>query len=68
MSPLRQGSDVLTLVRILSIVNIELRMAVMDTLCSLIVQLGPDFAIFVPTIAKVSYKSFDEWVKGSEKF
>ena len=56
------------LVRILSIVNIELRMAVMDTLCSLIVQLGPDFAIFVPTIAKVSYKSFDEWVKGSEKF
>lgn len=56
------------LVRILSIVNIELRMAVMDTLCSLIVQLGPDFAIFVPTIAKVTYKSFDEWVKGSEKF
>ena len=42
------------LVRILSINNNELRTAVMETLCSLILQLGPDFAIFVPTIAKVS--------------
>lgn len=43
------------LVRILSINNNELRTAVMETLCSLILQLGPDFAIFVPTIAKVCY-------------
>jgi len=33
--------------------NNELRMAVMDTLCSLVIQLGSDFAIFVPTINKV---------------
>ncbi|KAJ7435254.1 FAT domain-containing protein [Mycena latifolia] len=30
----------------------ELRMAVLTTLCSLIVQLGSDFVIFVPTISK----------------
>ncbi|KAJ6556571.1 phosphatidylinositol 3-kinase [Mycena vulgaris] len=30
----------------------ELRMAVLNTLCSLIVQLGSDFVIFVPTISK----------------
>ncbi|KAF8201037.1 atypical/PIKK/FRAP protein kinase [Mycena galopus ATCC 62051] len=30
----------------------ELRVAVLDTLCSLIVQLGSDFVIFVPTISK----------------
>ncbi|KAF7350698.1 Serine/threonine-protein kinase TOR [Mycena sanguinolenta] len=30
----------------------ELRVAVLDTLCSLIVQLGSDFVIFVPTINK----------------
>jgi FKBP12-rapamycin complex-associated protein len=42
------------LVRILETSNNELRMAVMDTLCSLVVQLGSDFAIFVPTINKVS--------------
>ncbi len=27
----------------------------LDTLCSLLVQLGSDFAIFVPTINKVSF-------------
>lgn len=41
------------LVRVLEGSNNELRMAVMDTLCSLMIQLGSDFAIFVPTINKV---------------
>ncbi|KAG6845015.1 hypothetical protein H0H87_001536 [Tephrocybe sp. NHM501043] len=40
------------LVRVLDASNNELRMAVMDTLCSLVLQLGSDFAIFVPTINK----------------
>ncbi|KAF8892145.1 phosphatidylinositol 3-kinase [Infundibulicybe gibba] len=40
------------LVRVLEGPNNELRMAVMDTLCSLVIQLGSDFAIFVPTINK----------------
>jgi FKBP12-rapamycin complex-associated protein len=42
------------LVRVLESSTNELRMAVMDTLCSLVIQLGSDFAIFVPTINKVS--------------
>jgi len=41
------------LVRVLENGNNELRMAVMDTLCSLVIQLGSDFAIFVPTVNKV---------------
>ncbi|KAI0064021.1 atypical/PIKK/FRAP protein kinase [Artomyces pyxidatus] len=41
------------LVRVLGSSNNELRMAVLDTLCSLVIQLGSDFAIFVPTINKV---------------
>jgi len=41
------------LVRVLEGGNNELRMAIMDTLCSLVIQLGSDFAIFVPTINKV---------------
>lgn len=36
----------------------ELRVAVLDTLCSLIVQLGSDFVIFVPTISKVNFSFF----------
>ncbi|KAF9054520.1 atypical PIKK FRAP protein kinase [Panaeolus papilionaceus] len=40
------------LVRVLQNGTNELRMAVVDTLCSLVIQLGPDFAIFVPTISK----------------
>ncbi|KAF8074724.1 phosphatidylinositol 3-kinase [Lyophyllum atratum] len=40
------------LVRVLETSNNELRMTVMDTLCSLVIQLGSDFAIFVPTINK----------------
>lgn len=43
------------LVRVLEGPSNELRPAVMDTLCSLVIQLGSDFAIFVPTINKVSY-------------
>jgi serine/threonine-protein kinase mTOR len=43
------------LVRVLTSSNNELRMAVLDTLCSLLVQLGSDFAIFVPTINKVLF-------------
>ena len=41
------------LVRVLNQSNNELRMAVMDTLCALMIQLGSDFAIFHPTIRKV---------------
>ncbi|KAG5650773.1 hypothetical protein H0H81_011098 [Sphagnurus paluster] len=40
------------LVRVLESANNELKMTVMDTLCSLVIQLGSDFAIFVPTINK----------------
>ncbi|KAG2355693.1 atypical PIKK FRAP protein kinase [Suillus spraguei] len=40
------------LIRVLEGNNNELRQAVMDTLCALVVQLGSDFAIFVPTINK----------------
>ncbi|KAJ6493204.1 phosphatidylinositol 3-kinase [Mycena sanguinolenta] len=40
------------LMRILERGVTELRVAVLDTLCSLIVQLGSDFVIFVPTINK----------------
>ncbi|KZT27933.1 phosphatidylinositol 3-kinase [Neolentinus lepideus HHB14362 ss-1] len=42
--------------RVLASAPNELRMAVMDTLCSLVVQLGSDFAIFVPTINKCMVK------------
>lgn len=45
------------LVRTLQDPNPDLRVAVMDTLCSLVLQLGPDFAMFVPTINKVSSDS-----------
>jgi len=43
------------LIRVLSYQNNELRTAVMDTLCALVHQLGSDFAIFIPTINKVSF-------------
>ncbi|KAF8216580.1 phosphatidylinositol 3-kinase [Mycena galopus ATCC 62051] len=39
-----------SLVRVLNRANNELRVAVLDTLCSLVVQLGSDFAVFVPMI------------------
>ena len=44
---------ILPLARVLEDGNKELCMAVMDTLCSLIIQLGSDFAIYVPTVTKV---------------
>jgi serine/threonine-protein kinase mTOR len=42
-----------SLLRVLRSASAGLRTAVMDTLCSLIVQLGSDFVIFVPIINKV---------------
>ncbi len=42
------------LVRVLAQGGNELKVAVMETLCALIAQLGSDFAIFVPTVNKVS--------------
>lgn len=44
------------LVRVLNQPNGELRMAVLDTLCALMVQLGPGFVIFHPTIRKVRWE------------
>lgn len=41
------------LIRVLESGNHELRAAAMETLCSLCVQFGADFAIFVPTVNKV---------------
>ncbi|KAK7025239.1 Serine/threonine-protein kinase TOR [Favolaschia claudopus] len=38
------------MVRVLNGANNELRVAVLDALCSLVVQLGSDFAVFVPMI------------------
>ncbi|OJT05171.1 Phosphatidylinositol 3-kinase tor1 [Trametes pubescens] len=42
-----------SLVRTLNQPNNELRMAVLDALCALMVQIGPDFAIFHSTICKM---------------
>lgn len=51
------------LVRILSNPSPDLRLAVMDTLCALVHQLGSDFAIFVPTINKVkSQNALGKWM------
>lgn len=41
------------LVRVLDTATQDVRIAVLDTMCSLAIQLGSDFAIFVPTINKV---------------
>ena len=51
------------LIRVLSAQNIELRNAVMETLSSLVLQLGPDFAIFVPTINKAIQKNRIQYPK-----
>ncbi len=48
-----------SLVRTLNQPNNELRMAVLDALCALMVQIGPDFAIFHSTICKVCLPVFD---------
>ena len=42
------------MVRVLPNSSNDLKMAILDTLCSLVLQLGSDFAIFVPTINKAS--------------
>lgn len=42
-----------SLMRVLNQPNNELRMAALDTLCALMMQLGSDFCIFHPTIRKV---------------
>ncbi|KAF7308485.1 Serine/threonine-protein kinase TOR [Mycena chlorophos] len=39
-----------SLIRVFNTASNELRGAVVDTLCSLVIQLGPDFAVFVPMI------------------
>ncbi|OCH96265.1 FAT-domain-containing protein [Obba rivulosa] len=43
-------------VRVLQQNSNELRQAVLDTMCSLVIQLGPDFAVFVPTINKCLFR------------
>ena len=43
------------LVRVLNQPNNELRMAVLDTLCALMLQLGSEFIFFHPTIRKVRH-------------
>ncbi|KAL5537169.1 TOR1 [Sanghuangporus sanghuang] len=45
------------LVRALSTPNNELRAAIMETLSSLVLQLGSEFAIFIPTINKALLKN-----------
>lgn len=44
------------LVRTLGTTSHELRLAIMDAFCALVIQLGCDFAIFIPTISKVCCK------------
>jgi FKBP12-rapamycin complex-associated protein len=41
------------LVRVLNGANNELRMSVLDTMCSLVIQLGSDFAVFIPMVNQV---------------
>jgi FKBP12-rapamycin complex-associated protein len=41
------------LIRLLDGPSDELRERVLDTLCSVALAVGPDFAIFLPTIKKV---------------
>lgn len=41
------------LVRVLNDSTNDMRMTVMDTLCTMVLQLGSDFAVFVPTVNKV---------------
>jgi FKBP12-rapamycin complex-associated protein len=45
------------LVRTLPAVEKSLSHVIMDTICILLVQLGPDFAVFVPRIRNVSFSS-----------
>ncbi|KAJ7429881.1 phosphatidylinositol 3-kinase [Mycena galericulata] len=56
------------LVRVLNGANNELRVAVLETLCSLVVQLGSDFAVFVPMInqclvrTKISHPRYESLI------
>ena len=43
------------LIRTLGTGDSELRNAAMDTLCNLVVQFGPEYAIFIPMVNKVSW-------------
>ncbi|CAI2178216.1 17365_t:CDS:10 [Funneliformis geosporum] len=44
------------LARVLAMPYMDLKIAAMDTLCALVVQLGSDYAIFIPMINKVFQK------------
>ncbi|KAF7308846.1 Serine/threonine-protein kinase TOR [Mycena kentingensis (nom. inval.)] len=56
------------LVRVFNGATNELRMSVMETLCSLVIQLGSDFAVFVPMInqslirSKMSHPRYDSLI------
>ncbi|KAJ7066549.1 phosphatidylinositol 3-kinase [Mycena amicta] len=56
------------LLRVFNEANNELRMAVLETLCSLVIQLGSDFAIFVPMVnqslvrTKMSHPRYDSLI------
>ncbi|KAJ7180725.1 phosphatidylinositol 3-kinase [Mycena filopes] len=56
------------LVRVLNGANNELRVTALDTMCSLVVQLGSDFAVFVPMInqclvrTKVSHPRYESLI------
>ncbi|KAF8749146.1 Atypical PIKK FRAP protein kinase, partial [Rhizoctonia solani] len=52
-NPLQLRKGAIQTIGRLSSKNNELSMAVMDALCDLMVQLGPDFAIFIPMVNKV---------------
>ena len=45
------------LVRSLGNSESDLRGIAMDTLCTLVLQFGPDYAIFIPMVNKVSYRN-----------
>lgn len=46
------------LVRLLDAPSDELRERALDTICSVALAIGPDFAIFVPTVKKVGFGAF----------
>jgi hypothetical protein len=48
------------LIRVLDGALPELRKDALDTICTLLVALGPDSAIFVPTIRKVGTQAHHE--------
>lgn len=48
---------ILSLARVLNCQSHELKITVMETLSALVIQLGSDFAVFIPTIEKVSSRN-----------